>query len=167
MHCPTPLSSVACLDLPYFSTLPHTRHDFRRKSYRTHNVVWHSLPFFSETFLILRTIRRFTTYACWSSCKVPAILVRFYWNLNFLGRFSKTSSNTKFNQKPSSGSRDVLRGWAGGHMTTLTVASRNFSNAPNNAFRRHISLYHHIHLQPPMVCQQAPSASRLRNAITQ
>jgi len=32
---PVTLSSVDCLPLPYFFTLSHKRHDFRRKSYWT------------------------------------------------------------------------------------------------------------------------------------
>jgi len=32
MH-PILLPSVACLDLPYFSTLTHKRQDFRKKKY--------------------------------------------------------------------------------------------------------------------------------------
>jgi len=32
----------------------------------------------------------------WSSCKVPVIIVRFEWNLNFLGGFSKSAHISNF-----------------------------------------------------------------------
>jgi len=58
-----------------------------------------------------------------SSCKVLLILVRFECNLNFLGRFSKIYSDTKFYVNLSSGrSRVVPRGQT--DMTKLTVAFR-------------------------------------------
>jgi hypothetical protein len=37
-----------------------------------------------------------------SSCKVPAILVRYSLNLNFLDRFFEESSNVKFHENPFS-----------------------------------------------------------------
>jgi hypothetical protein len=56
------LSSVACLALPYFSTLSHKRHDFRGGG----NVIEHKicvclflLQPLSETFLFLRIIQRY------------------------------------------------------------------------------------------------------------
>jgi len=70
---------VACLALPYFSTLSRKRRDFpARKSYWTNCVFWFSIQPFPETFLILRRIHRHTIINIHSSsCKVPVILVSF------------------------------------------------------------------------------------------
>jgi hypothetical protein len=73
------LSSVACLALPYFSTLSHKRQDYREK------VIEHKLRVLifsttlSETFLILRRKKKrdIITNEHRSSSKVPVILVRF------------------------------------------------------------------------------------------
>ena len=67
---------------------------------------WFSLKFIFETFLILRRIQQdIVINAKTSSRKVPVTFVRYYWNLNFLNRFSKKVSNIIFNQNQSSGSR--------------------------------------------------------------
>jgi hypothetical protein len=66
--------TVACLAVPYFSTLSHKRQDFQEK------VIQHKMcvSIFStnlyETFLILRRIQRdIIIDVHWSSCKVPDI----------------------------------------------------------------------------------------------
>jgi hypothetical protein len=97
------LSSVACPALLYFS-ISHKRHDKKKLLY-IKCVSRFSLQFWSETFLILRISERdmITNVYC-SSCKVPVILVWFYRNLIFLGRFSKRSSRIyrwkKFASRP-------------------------------------------------------------------
>ena len=53
--------------------------------------------FCNEICLILRSIERdVVKYVPTSSCKVPVIRVRFYWNLKFLDRFSKNTQISNF-----------------------------------------------------------------------
>jgi hypothetical protein len=74
------LSSVACLAVPYFTTLSHKRHDFRKKviEHTSKICVLIFSPNLSETFLVLTTIKRdIIINVHRSSGKVPAILVTF------------------------------------------------------------------------------------------
>jgi hypothetical protein len=53
-------------------------------------VFWFYLQLLSETFVIVRRIQRdIIINVHRSSCKVPVILVRSYWNFKFLDRMSK------------------------------------------------------------------------------
>jgi hypothetical protein len=52
------LLSVACMVLPYFSTLSHKQHDFRRKVLNIKCVFWFFLQILSEKFLFLKIIQR-------------------------------------------------------------------------------------------------------------
>jgi hypothetical protein len=71
------LSSVACLAVPYFFTLSHKRHNFRKKLLKI-NVFSLSLQSLTETFPILRRIQRSVVINMHtSSRKVPFILVSF------------------------------------------------------------------------------------------
>jgi len=72
------LSSVTYPALKYFSSLPHKRHDFKKKNVTLNKI--YVLIFsktFSETFLILRRNERDILCVYWSTCKVPDILVKF------------------------------------------------------------------------------------------
>jgi hypothetical protein len=72
------LSSVACLTVPYFSTLSHKRHDFREKviEHKMCVLIFSQLLF--ETFLILKRIQRdIIINVHRSSCKVPLLLSDF------------------------------------------------------------------------------------------
>jgi len=75
-----------------------------------------------------------------SSCKLPVILVRFKWNLNFVDIFSK-HSNIEFHEKPFGGSRVYICGWTHRQtdMTKPMVAFRNFAKAPKNCSIHQIS----------------------------
>ena len=102
------LSCVVRLAAPYFSTFFHKRHNFRGKKLLNIKCVL----IFSATFVRNISFSKsnadiiVNVLAC--SRKVPLMLVRFQWNLNFLNRFSKKkSSNTKFHENTSNGNRVV------------------------------------------------------------
>ena len=129
------LSCVACPALQYFSTLSHkTVRFFFGGGVTEHKmcVLIYSTKF--ETFLILRTTEQdmIKNVYCPSS-KAPIILVRYYLNLNFLNSFLKNTQITKINENPSSGSRVHCRqADRQTDVTKLTVAFRNYANAPKN-----------------------------------
>jgi hypothetical protein len=101
-----------------------------KKLLNTKCVFWFPLKFLSEAFLIPRRIQPDMIKNVYrSSCKVPAILVRFQSYLTFFQVFEKCS-NIKFHENPSSRSRLVPCRRT--DMTKLIVAHRKFSNAPNN-----------------------------------
>jgi hypothetical protein len=126
------LPSVACLAVPYFYTLSHKRHDFWKKLLNIKCVFWFSVQLLSETFLILRRIQRDIIINIHRSLrKVPLLLSDFNETWVF-SRHSKKSSNIKFNENPSSGSRVVPCGRT--DITKLIVAFRNFANAPKTLF---------------------------------
>jgi hypothetical protein len=56
--CRIILSSVACLAVPYFSTLYHKRHDIRKKLLNIKCVFLFSLQILSERFVIPARIQR-------------------------------------------------------------------------------------------------------------
>jgi len=96
-------SSVVCPAAPYFSTLARKLYDFRGKKFIEHKMcILIFSTTLSTTFLILRRIQPdIIINVCKYSGKVPVIIVRLRWNLNFLETFSK---NIKFHENPSSGS---------------------------------------------------------------
>ena len=68
-------------------------------------VFWFSLELSSETFLIIGIIQRLTIHLHRSSCKVPVILVGFLIKLEISQQVFEKSSNIKFHENRSCGSR--------------------------------------------------------------
>jgi hypothetical protein len=92
------LSSVTCLALPNFSTLPHKWYDFREIKC----VLGFCLLMLTQTFLVLiRTERDITTNVHMSSYNFPLFLLNFNHNCIFLIYFrKKNSSNIKLHKNP-------------------------------------------------------------------
>jgi hypothetical protein len=143
--CVCSRSYPACKALPYnivicglsgstifYSKLFHKRHDFRGVGewLNTKCVFWFFLQVLSEIFLILsRTEWDIIIKLLRSPFIVPVILVRFYWNLNFLNIFSKNTEISNFMKILLVGAK-FFHADGRTDMTKLTVAFRNLVNAP-------------------------------------
>ena len=98
-------------------------------------VFWFSLQLLSETFLTLRRIQRDMFINVHTSpCNVPVLLVKYLFKFDFLHRFLKTYSNTKFNENPSIRSRVFyfFHEDRQTNVTKLIFAFYNFENAPKS-----------------------------------
>ena len=125
-------SFVALWSAPHFSTLSHKRHDFRKKKVieRKTCVLIFSTTSCKTNLIIRRILRDIVINVKTSSCKVAVICVRFYWNLNFLDRFSKKKPTYQILSKSvhwesSCSTRTERR-------TDGPISFRNFANAPNS-----------------------------------
>jgi hypothetical protein len=116
--------------MTFFSTLPHKPHIFWKKKKLLNKIYMFrfSLQFLFETLRILRRILwEMIINVHRSSCKLPAILVRFQSNMNFLNIFSKNTQISNFT-KIHSGEAELLQT----DMTKLIVVFCNFANEPTN-----------------------------------
>jgi hypothetical protein len=131
---------VACPVVQYFSTLSHTRHDFRNESYWTWNRCFDFL--YSFVWNISHSKKKWARDVIknvyWSLYEIPLFLSDF--NLPWFSRhiFGK-DSNLKFHENMSSVCWVVPYGWRNGErsvkqtdMMKLIVAFRNFEKAPKN-----------------------------------
>jgi hypothetical protein len=128
---------VACLALPYFSTLSHKRYDFRKK------VTEHKICvlIFSATFVwnIYHSKKKWARYdtkiQIGLHVKNPLFLSHF--NENLISTDFRKILRFIFHENPSSGSR-VLCGWtdvqADIHDEANRVAFRHFANAPKMVY---------------------------------
>ena len=92
--CHIMLSSVACPALPYFSTLSHKRHDFRKKSVIKPKMC--VLIVFKLLLEHFSSLEQFSNVQCTQVCKVPTILLSLKLNLNYLVRFNKNLQKPNF-----------------------------------------------------------------------
>jgi hypothetical protein len=92
------LSPVACPAQPYFFTFSHKRHDFGKKKVIEHKmcVLIFSTTAWNVSHSKHNWAARYDQNICWSSRKMPVILVRYWWKLNFIHRFSKKIYIFKF-----------------------------------------------------------------------
>ena len=96
-----------------------------------------------KTFLILRRKKPDVINVC-GSFKIPVVLARFQWNVNFSQRIVEKYGNMKFHENPSIGSRDPCGRTDGStdrDVTKLRVAFCNFANAPKNTCLCFISFF--------------------------
>ena len=90
------LSSVACLAVPYFSTLSHILHNYGKVTEHKMCILIFCTTSVCTLVVLRRIQREMIKNVFWVSSKVSDILVRFEYNLNFLDTFSKNTKMSHF-----------------------------------------------------------------------
>ena len=112
--------------------LSHKQYNCQKTVIEHKSVFWSILQLLIETFLIIGRIQRDNAINIHRfPCRVPVILVRFEWKLNFLDRFSKNAEISNF-MKILPVRDELFRSDAQTHMKKPEVASRTSENAPKN-----------------------------------
>jgi hypothetical protein len=128
-------ASIVICGLPlrtlFFHIILQTAWFSRKKLLNTKYVFWFFVQLLSETLLILRIIQQDIVIVHRSSCKVPLFLSDFKWQLDFLGRFSKTTHIQSFLKIRSLGA-ELFHADGKTDVTNLMIAFRNFAKAPIN-----------------------------------
>ena len=126
----------SCPAVPYFSTLPHKRDDFRvKKLLNIKSVFWVPVQRLSDTFTFLSRIQQILQYMyIGRNVKCPLFLSEFNESWIFLDRFSIDSQVPNFMKIRTIGA-ELFRagGRAGGRkedMPKLIVAFWNSAYAP-------------------------------------
>jgi hypothetical protein len=121
------MSPVACVAIPYFSTLSNKQHDCQEKVTEHKILFVFYLQLLSETFLILRRIQRHIFINVHTSaCKVPLFLPYFDETCIFSKDYRKILISCFMKIRPGSSIVPCERT----EMAELIVAFRHFSNAP-------------------------------------
>ena len=120
----------------YFSTLSQNWDDFKKNKVTENKicVLNFCTTFLWHIYLSQKNISDITINVRRSSCKVLVILVRFYWILNLLDRFSKDYQMLNFMKiRPVWTEMFHAGGGADGRrdIPKLIVAFWNVANAPN------------------------------------
>ena len=109
---------------PYFSTLSHKRHDFRKKKTENKMCVLSFCTLFVGNFShYKKNSATFYHKLHMSSCKVSIFLVKFLWNLNLLAKFKKNTQIPSFT-KISSGGVELFHADGQTDMTKLFTVLR-------------------------------------------
>jgi len=119
------LPSVDCPAVPFFSTLSHKRYDFREKVTEHKMCVLILSIISSETFLVLRRIRRDIINVLRSLCKVAPLFCQVLMKLEFSRQIL-----VKFEILEFMKIRQV-----GTDKTKMLVTFSSFANAPKTDFK--------------------------------
>jgi hypothetical protein len=123
------LSNMACLAVPYFTTLSHVRHRLRERIYWTLNLFRFPQQLLSVSFLILwRTEQNILI-----NIRIHINYLLFYYILmifEFTRKIFEKASNTTFHKNSPSVGAQNFHADRQTNTTKLLVTFHNFANAP-------------------------------------
>jgi hypothetical protein len=123
------MSSVTCPALPHY-LINDTLFEKEVLEYKICALIFSTANVWSISHSKKNWVR--CDHKCvWSSCKVPVVLVRFYWSLYFCNRFLKNTKISNFMKIGPVGA-ELFHAVRQMDMMTLITAFFNFVNTPKN-----------------------------------